>query len=169
MTFIVPFDGSELAEAALVRAHEFGRVLDERVVAVTILPDDNAKYAREHGWIGPDEPFDREAIVSDLHERVTALCPAANYRHEIVDRYASTGTIANRIREIARREEVSMVFIGSENAGRIVSSVSSVGDSIAASQAYDVVIVRQRRPSLIAKVKEASPYRKPKSDFYLPE
>ena len=35
MTFVVPFDGSKLAEAALVRATEYGDVLDEDVVAVT--------------------------------------------------------------------------------------------------------------------------------------
>ena len=47
MTFVVPFDGSALAETALVRADEFSEVLDERVVAVTVVPRD-PEYAREH-------------------------------------------------------------------------------------------------------------------------
>jgi len=38
MTLVVPFDGSELAEAALVRATEFGNVLEEDVLAVSVIP-----------------------------------------------------------------------------------------------------------------------------------
>jgi len=67
MTLVVPFDGSLLAEAALVRATEFGNVFDEDVLAVSIIKKGNTDYAREHGWIGQDEEFDMESIVSKLH------------------------------------------------------------------------------------------------------
>lgn len=100
--FLVPFDGSELAEAALVRATQFGVVLEERVLAVSVIPKGNADYARERGWIGPGEPFDATAVVSGLHERVTELCPSADFRHEVVDRYAPAGTISQRLRRVAR-------------------------------------------------------------------
>lgn len=169
MTLLAPFDGSELAEAALVRATEFGTVFDEDVLAVSVVPDGNAKYARERGWIGPNDPFDRQAVVSTLHEQVTALCPSADFRHVMVDRYARPGTIAERIRTIAKREDAAMVFVGSDNAGHLVTKVSSVGGSVAANEAYDVVIVRDRSPAKIAKLANASPHHNPKSDFYYPD
>ena len=168
MTLLVPFGGSELAEAALVRAAEFGVVFEEDVLAVSVVPQGNDSYARERGWLDGGESFDLELIVSRLHEQLVDLCPSANFRHKVVDRRAQPGTIANRIRQVARDEDVSMVFLGSENAGRIVSVVSSVGKTVAAGEGYDVVIVRDRQPARIERLREASPYRKEKSDFYLP-
>jgi nucleotide-binding universal stress UspA family protein len=46
MAFVVPFDGSELAEAALVRAVEYGAALDEEIAAVVVVPE-RKQYARE--------------------------------------------------------------------------------------------------------------------------
>lgn len=169
MTLVVPFDGSELAEAALVRATEFGTVFGEDVLAVSVIPAGNTDYAREHGWIGPGEEFDMEAVVSTLHEQVTDLCPSADFRHKVVDYYAPYGSIAKRLRKVAKDEDASMVFIGSENAGRLVTAVSSVGSVVASDQSYDIVIVRDRSPSKVARVRNASPYHTSKSDFYIPE
>lgn len=169
MTFVVPFDGSELAEAALVRASEFATVLDERVVAAVVVPGGNAEYARKRGWLGRDEPFDREEVVASLHAQVTDLVPEADFRHVVVDTYAPTGTIAKRLCDVADQEDASMVFVGSENAGQVVTSVSSVGGAVSSKAEYDVVIVRNRTPSNIARLRDASPHREPKSDFYLPE
>lgn len=164
MTFVVPFDGSDLAEAALVRASEFSTVLDERVLAVSAIPKNNAGYARERGWLEEGEPFERQSIVGRLHEQVTELAPEADYRHVIVGRFASSGTISNRLSKVAREEDASMVFIGSENAGRLVTAISSVGGAVASGETYDVVIIRNRAPSRVASVRESSPHRK--SDFY---
>jgi len=169
MTLVVPFDGSELAEAALVRAIEFGSVFEEDVLAVSVIPKGNTGYARERGWLGHDEEFDIDAVVSALHEQVIDLCPSADFRHITVDRYAPPGSIALHLRKIARQEDASMVFIGSENAGRLVTKVSSVGGTVATDQAYDVVIVRDRKPSKVAEIRTASPHNKSRSDFYLPD
>ncbi|WP_238330966.1 hypothetical protein [Haloglomus irregulare] len=68
MTLVVPFDGSDLAEAALVRATEFGSVFDEDVLAVSVIPKGNKEYAREHGWIGQDKEFDLKSVVSILQK-----------------------------------------------------------------------------------------------------
>mgnify|MGYP003836178145 CR=1 FL=1 len=38
MTILVPFDGSDLAEAALIRATQFGNLFDEDVLAVSVIP-----------------------------------------------------------------------------------------------------------------------------------
>ncbi|MFC7202339.1 universal stress protein [Haloferax namakaokahaiae] len=142
MTLVVPFDGSELAEAALVRGAEFGTVFDEGVVAVTVIPERNTNYARERGWIGQEESFDIDAIVSTLRDRVAERCPDAEFEHVVVDRHAPSGTIARAIRSLARNRDASMVFVGSDNAGHFVSSVSTVGGNVASDDAYDVVIVR---------------------------
>lgn len=169
MTLVVPFDGSDLAEAALVRATEFGNVFDEDVLAVSVIPKEHTEYAREHGWIGQNEDFDLEAVVSTLHEQVADLCPSAEFRHKVVDRYAPSGSIAKRLRKVSRKEDASMVFLGSENAGHLVSAIGSVGSTVATDDAYDVVIVRSRSPTKIAKLKNASPIKNPDSDFYLPD
>jgi nucleotide-binding universal stress UspA family protein len=165
VTLIAPFDGSDLAEAALVRATQFGIVFDEDVLAVSVVPEGNATYARERGWLAADERFEMERVVSNLHEQVTALCPSANFRHRVVDRFAPPGTIASAVRKLARAEDASMVFIGSENAGRFVAAMSSVGGTIATDDAYDVVIVRNRAPPKVDRLRDASP--RLKSEFYL--
>ncbi|MFC6733035.1 MULTISPECIES: universal stress protein [unclassified Haladaptatus] len=167
MTFLVPFDGSSLAEAALVRAVEFAKVFDEKVVAVSIIPLDDETYAQEKGWLATGDPFDRHAIVAHLHEQVTDLAPTVDFSHEFVGRYASSGSIALAIRKAAKEFDTSMLFIGSENAGRLVNSLASVGSQVTADQDYDVVIVRDRTPAKIERLKRVSPFRKEKSDFYL--
>lgn len=167
MTFVVPFDGSDLAEAALVRAVEFSTVLEERVVAVSVVPERNERYAREKGWLGPDEPFDRDHVVSTLHEQVTDLAPSVDFTHAFVDRFAPPGTISAAIRRRLVELDASMVFVGSENAGHLVTSLTSVGSSVAADEAYDVVIIRHRRPAKVQRLRRDSPFRKEKSDFYV--
>lgn len=60
MTVIVPFDGSDLSAMALVRAAQCDKVLEEGVIAASIVPANNGKYAREHGWLDNDAGFDSE-------------------------------------------------------------------------------------------------------------
>lgn len=168
MTLVVPFDGSTLAEAALVRATEFGNVFDEDVLAVSVIPKGNTKYARERGWLARNEAFDMQSVITTLHEQVIDLCPSSDFRHKVVSHSAPPSTIAKQLRKVARKEDASMVFIGSENAGRIVASVSSVGRKVVTGDSYDVVIVRNRKPAKIAQLRDVSP-QKTKSDFYLPE
>lgn len=146
MTLVVPFDGSELSESALRRAVEFGDVFDEEVIAVTVVPDSNTSYARERGWLDGDEPFDRQTVVSRLSGHVESIAPDATHRHVLVDRYAPAGTISNRLRRVAWDVDATMVFVGSDNAGQIIQSISSVGTNVATDSAYDVVIVRNPTP-----------------------
>ena len=157
MTLVVPFDGTELAETALVRAVEFDAVFDEGVVAVSVDPNGNIEHAREVGWIDDGESFDLERVTERLREQVAALAPDAEFRYDVVGQHASAGTIATHVRRAARDADASMVVIGSENAGHLTVSVTSVGGSIAADDAYDVLIVRNRSPSKIERLKEASP------------
>lgn len=175
MTYMVPFDGSELSEAALAKARIHAIALDEApsdlrkavlreqpldVVAVSIVPD-NADYAREQGWLEDDEEFSARRVVERLHEQVTDIDPSASFQFERVDGAATAGTISKELRRKAEELEADIVFLGSENAGRIITPVTSVSSSVAADRDYDVFIVRRRLPPEMKQ--------RLKSDFFLGE
>lgn len=168
MTFVVPFDGSDLSGAALVRAVEFGSVLDEPVVAVTAVPNRNKRYARERGWLGPEESFDHDAVVERLQGLVESIAPEVDYRDLVVERYAPSGSIASSLRREAEALGASMVFVGSENAGRLVSTLTSVGSNVAADQDYDVVIVRHCVNGRLDAIRGETAFDDPDSEYYLP-
>jgi nucleotide-binding universal stress UspA family protein len=146
MTLLVPFDGSPLAGAALSRAAQFADTFDDSVVAVAVVPVGDTDYARDCGWIEPGEAFDYDAIVSTLREQVREHAPDAEFRAECVSRGVQAGSIARIIRRTARDLGASMVFVGSDNAGRLVTTLSSVGGNVASDRTYDVVIVRHTAP-----------------------
>lgn len=161
MTFLVPFDGSARSQAALVRARIYSVALEHApasirrevfreyplgVLAMAVIPE-STRYAREKDWIGDDESFDAGVVVSRLHKLVSELDPEADFTHERVDGEAMEGTISRRLRSRAKQDDVTVVFIGSQNAGRIITPITSVAGGVAASQDYDVHIVRSRLPS----------------------
>lgn len=146
MSLLVPFDGSSLAVKALERASTFGDLLEEEVVVLTVVPDDE-EYARDRGWISEGEPFDPEAITEGMQSRVEDVDPEATFQVERVssDEPTATATInvVREIRRVAGEIGASVVFIGSENAGSVISPQSSVGSPVANDQRYDVYVVRQ--------------------------
>lgn len=144
MTFVVPFDGSAGSDAALVRASEIGTALGEAVLAVAVVPVGNAAYARSKGWLDDGDPFDLDAVVSRLEAQVAEAAPDATFESLESARTVSGNSIAKPIRRFARERDASMVFIGSNDTGRLTTSISSVGDRISTDQSYDVVIVRQQ-------------------------
>ena len=111
MTFLVPYDGSELARAALVRAEEYAGALDEDVTVVTVVPQ-SKRYAREKEWIPAGGDFDVREVIGDRHEEVTELVPEASFRAERVDASAAAGTVASTIRRVAAEESAALVFLG---------------------------------------------------------
>lgn len=145
MVFLVPFDGSPLAEAALRRANEFARHADAEVVALSVVPEE-ASYAEERGWIDAHDHTDSEAVAQQLEARVAELAPDATFRWEVpkdTSSIASTTTdVARCIRQVAYELDVEIVFVGSENAGRVAPPVNSVGSPVSEDPAYDVFIVR---------------------------
>ena len=142
---LVPFDGSALATTALDRAREIGTALDERVLALVVVPDDTS-FARERGWIAPDESFDPERVGEELAAAIEDVAPDCEVRIEIAEEtssLASTETdISRTIRQIAHEVGASVVFVGSENAGRVTAPPESVGTPVAEDPDYDVYIVR---------------------------
>jgi len=53
-----------------------------------------------------------------------------------------TTDVVRTIREVAHEVDASIVFVGSENAGRVSTPVSSVGAPVSEDPGYDVHIVR---------------------------
>ncbi|MEF8772101.1 universal stress protein [Halodesulfurarchaeum sp.] len=160
MTYLVPFDGSELSEAALFKARlhtialsdapppiqdEILREKPLNIVAVTVIPE-SARYAREKGWINADEEFRTRLVVERLHQQVTDIDPSAEFQFVPVDAAARSGTISSRLRQKAEELDADTIFIGSENAGRIVTPITSVAAGVTAKQDYDVYIIRNPLP-----------------------
>jgi nucleotide-binding universal stress UspA family protein len=156
MTLVVPFDGSQLAKAALVRAQQFDEILNEGVIAVTVIPQLNTQYARKHGWIEQNEPFDIEQIVGSLRAAAEEVAPDATFEHILVDADAQHGTIAKKLRRFAHDAETTILFIGSENAGRLVKSMS-VGSNIASDRNYDTMIISSRKFPKIPALEKVAP------------
>jgi nucleotide-binding universal stress UspA family protein len=175
VTYLVPFDGSELSVGALAKARIHAIALDEAppdvrkhvlrekpldVVVVSVVPN-SARYAREKGWIDDGEEFRVRDVVERLHEQVTDFDPSAEFTFERVDGYAPPGAISSRIKRVAEDVDPDMVFIGSENAGRIVTPITSVAADVSSDRDYDVCIVRHRLPPEVKT--------RLKSEFYIPE
>jgi len=156
MTLVVPYDGSELSKTALVRAAQFDTVFDQGVVVVSVIPRNNASYARTKEWIGRTDSFDGEKIVDALRESAHRIAPDATFQDLSVGRNSPAGTIANRIRKFARETDASIVFLGSENAGRMVGTLS-VGSSVSADRSYDTMIISRARPTKIQELENAIP------------
>ncbi|MFC7172811.1 universal stress protein [Haloplanus litoreus] len=132
MTLLVPFDDSALAETALKRACEFGAYRNEAVVALTVIPDDRS-FAVERGWIDPNEAYRPDDLCVRFQQRVRAVDDGVEFRCERpTDSEDATATatddVTRTIRAVAGELDVSILFVGSENAGRVSSPMTSVGD-----------------------------------------
>ena len=142
---LVPFDDSELARTALVRAREFGEATNEDVLTLNVVPPDEV-FARSRGWITSDEAFDPERVGNELETAVNEIAPNVPVRIETTEEMSSLAStemdISRTIRQVAHKTDASVVFIGSENAGRVTSSVTSVGTPVSKDPGYDVYIVR---------------------------
>ncbi|MGB9966058.1 universal stress protein [Halobacterium sp. CBA1126] len=141
MTYVVAFDDSPLSRAALGRAVAFADAAEEAVVAVTAIPQ-NADAAREHGWVGSEESFSVERAAANLAERVRGVDPGVEFDFRAVDKYAPRGRVSREVRDLAVAHDATVVFIGSDNAGRLVGGIASVGQNVSADDRYDVHIVR---------------------------
>jgi len=146
MTILTPFDGSDLAQTALKRAETFAASRDEALVALTVVPDDPA-FAVERGWVDGESEYDQAELCREFEQQVEAISTRARFRCEEPDdsdvlTATATDDITRTIRQVAADLEVSVIFIGTENAGRISTPVTSVGSPLSKDPKYDVHIVR---------------------------
>ncbi|MFB6296952.1 MAG: universal stress protein [Salinirussus sp.] len=146
MSFVVPFDGSRLARTALSRAGYLGAQCGIPVLAVTVLPEDT-DYARKRDWLDPGEQFDADRIEDRLREQVHGIAPDATFQCHRVRRRLDYGAIARIVRDTAERAGADVVFLGSENVGRIAKPISSIGGNVAARVDYDIYLVQKASES----------------------
>jgi nucleotide-binding universal stress UspA family protein len=144
MVFVIPFDGAARTRAALHRASELATGPEESLLAVTAIPDGNATYARQKGWLASDEPFNFNTIEARLRADVHEIEPEATFEALRVYRRATGSRLAKPIRKFAKAHDASMVFVGSDSAGRLVTAQSSVGGRICTDRNYDVSIIRNQ-------------------------
>ncbi|EJN58793.1 universal stress protein [Halogranum rubrum] len=145
MVLLVPFDGSELSRAALTRAAQYAEYTGDELVALTVIPD-SPELARQRGWLDPADTFDEGVIGRKLRQQVLDIAPNATYRSELVENDDPVATTAidvvRTIRRVAADVDASVLFLGSENAGRVSAPLASVGNPLSEDPQYDVFIVR---------------------------
>lgn len=145
MKFVVAYDGGPMAETALDRAATLADGVDGTVTAITVLPRGNTRYAREQGWIEGDEPWSRERIVDDLRRSVDGIVPTASFEYREVERYAPRGKIGHALRQATDEEAADVLVIGTENTGRIFTTLTTVTRSVAQGTS-DLFVVREAAP-----------------------
>lgn len=142
MSFFVPYDDSPLSRSALRRSRDYAEAVEESLYVYSVVPD-SAEYARKKNWIEPDEEFVVEDIVTYLRSQVADIAPMAHFEFLIADPYIQPGTVASRIRRQAQNREATTVAIGSDNAGRVMSPITSVGGKVAAERTFDLLVIRR--------------------------
>jgi nucleotide-binding universal stress UspA family protein len=141
MTYVVPFDNSEYSRVALVKAEAIATAVGDDLVAIAVVPEDKS-YLQEKGWIETGEDVDVDTIVGRLRQNVERLVDSARFRAIHIEGHVRQGTISGRIKDVAKDEGADVVVIGSENAGKVTTPISSVGGTVASDDEYDVFIVR---------------------------
>jgi len=144
MTFIVPFDDSKRTKTALSRGRELANGANEPMAAISVIPSNNAKYARKMGWIPSDVPFDGPRIASTLRSQVQDIAPEATFEYEVCRRSVTATSISKPIRKFAKQQDAPTVVVGSDEPGQGMPVASSVGARVTSDTAYDVLIVRSR-------------------------
>jgi hypothetical protein len=117
------------------------------VVVLTVVPEDES-FAEERGWIGAGEPYDPDEVCTTFELRVKEIDDGVTFRCERPPpsehpTATAIDNVTQTIRRVAAELDVSVIFIGSENAGRVSIPVTSVGGPLSADARYDVHIVRR--------------------------
>jgi len=137
MVFLVPFDGSPLADAALDRAVTYAGALGTDVVAVSLIPT-GSDYAQRRRRVDPDEDFAAETAASDLRRKIEEATDDTELHYDDVSAH-SAGELSASIRQVARDVDASVVFLGSADTDDIVVPIADLDEE----DAYDVHIVRR--------------------------
>ncbi|QIO23699.1 universal stress protein [Haloarcula sp. JP-L23] len=137
MVFLVPFDGSSLAEAALDRAVTYAAAMDVDVVAVSLVPT-GSDYAQRRLRVDPHEDFAAETAAADLRRKIEEATDDAELNYEDVSAY-SANSLSETVRQVARDVDATVVFLGSADTEDVVVPIAELNEE----DAYDVHIVRR--------------------------
>ncbi len=150
MAILVPFDGSAHARLALERGADFADRYDAPLVAVAVVHK-GVEDPVELGWLEAGERFEPDRAANRLSAAVREIAPRAEFHAIRETARLPHGAVAKRIRRFAHSEDAHLVVMGSENAGRIFTPVSSVGGGVATDRSYDVLLVRREESDLFGR------------------
>lgn len=140
MVFLVPYDGSAVAEAALDRAVEHGEAFDEDVLAVSLVPTGTA-YAERRKWIEPQEDFALESARAELQRKIEEATDDAERNFTESTATGMQNGVAKRIRQVALEVDAKILFVGVSN-GTDDDSLETPFGTVSPEGEYDVHIVR---------------------------
>ncbi len=135
MVFLVPYDGSSPARAALERAVEYGTPLDRDVVAVSYIPTGNS-YAERRQWVDPEDEFPFETVTQDLERKIEEATDDTELRYTDVSAHSPAGGFSEEVRQTASDVDATVLFVGSDDEDVVVP----VGEGT--DEEYDVHVVR---------------------------
>lgn len=140
MVFLVPYDGSRVAQAALDRAVAHGKALDEAVVAVSFVPT-GSEYAERRKWIEPHEEFALDTAQSDLQRKIEETTDDAERQFSEPGASAPHNGVSDRIRQVAADVEASVLYVGTTGEEESDSLETPFG-AVSPQGEYDVHLVR---------------------------
>jgi nucleotide-binding universal stress UspA family protein len=139
MVFVVPFDGSPVAEAALRRAVDHGRALGRDVLAVSYVPT-GAEFAERRTWIESDDDFAVEEASASLRRKIEETTDETELVYEDATAGSPADGIGNAVRETATDVGASVLFVGIANGSE--DALETRFGSISPTASYDVHLVR---------------------------
>ncbi|MXR50883.1 universal stress protein [Halovenus sp. WSH3] len=139
MVFLVPYDGSRVAQAALDRAVEHGEALDEEVVAVSFVPT-GSEYAQRRKWIEPSEEFAADSARERLQEKIEETTDSAERTFDETGASGVHEGLAERIRQVADDVGATVLFVGTEDSED--DDIATPFGPISPDGKYDVHLVR---------------------------
>jgi nucleotide-binding universal stress UspA family protein len=138
MVFLVPYDGSRVARAALDRAVEHGEALDERVVAVSFVPT-GVEYAQRRMWIDPSEDLATDGVHERLAKKIEETTDRSERTFEETTASGVHEGVAESVRQVASDVGATVLFVGTEGDE---DELTTPFGSIAPDGTYDVHLVR---------------------------
>jgi len=140
MVFLVPYDGSRVAQAALDRAVEHGKALGEEVVAVSLVPT-GSEYAERRKWIEPGDDFAAESARSTLERKIAEATDDSERVLTGSSASAPQDGVSDRIRQVANDVGASVLYVGTRNREESTDPMTPFGP-VSADGSYDVHLVR---------------------------
>ncbi|MFB6310268.1 MAG: universal stress protein [Salinirussus sp.] len=139
MVFVVPYDGSNAADAALRRAVEHGRAMNRDVLAVAYVPT-GAEFAERRTWIQPDDDFAASEATAALDRKIDETTDETELVYEHESAGSPSDGIGEAVRATATEVGASVLFVGIRNGS--AELLETRFGSISADAPYDLHLVR---------------------------
>ena len=140
MVFLVPFDGSPLADAALDRAVTYADALETDVVAVSLIPT-GSDYAQRRRRVDPTADFAAETASTELRRKIEETTDDAERNYSDSGAYTPDDGLTERVRQTARDVGASVLFVGADGNDSGERLRTPFGEVLGDAE-YDIHVVR---------------------------